>query len=357
MIRVLLIAPSLEILGGQAVQARRLLALLGEVPEIQISFQPINPPLAAPFRFIKKIPYVRTVVNAALYWIQLFGRGWRADILHIFSAGLSSYTLWTIPALLAGRIYGKKTIVNYRDGQVEEHLETYSSARPTLRMADRIVAPSRFVVETFARNGIAAQAIFNVIDPAAFKYRRRSALRPLLLANRILEPLYNVECILRALVRIQARYPDAELTIAHDGPSRPGLEALARELKLRNTRFIGRVPHSQIAELYDQADIYITTPNFDCMPGSLLECMCSGLPIVATRTGGIPYIVTDRETALLVEVNDDAAVAERCFELLENCELVERLTQAARREVERYEGGAVRDQWVALYRELKPPPC
>lgn len=101
MIRVLLIAPSLEILGGQAVQARRLLGLFDPAAEVQMSFQPINPPLPPALRFAKRIPYLRTALNAALYWAQLFGRAWRADVLHIFSAGLYSFTLWTIPAILA----------------------------------------------------------------------------------------------------------------------------------------------------------------------------------------------------------------------------------------------------------------
>ena len=112
------------------------------------------------------------------------------------------------------------------------------------------------------------------------------------------------------------------------------------------------MPHSRIAELYDQADIYITTPNIDCMPGSLLECMASGLPIVATRAGGIPYLVADRKTALLVDLDDDEGVARSCFELLDDPDLVERLTSAGREEVERYQCGPVRDAWVTLYREL-----
>ncbi len=87
------------------------------------------------------------------------------------------------------------------------------------------------------------------------------------------------------------------------------LEQLAKDLQLRNTRFVGRVPHDQIAELYDSADVYLTSPNIDCMPGSLLECFASGLPIVATRAGGIPYIVKDRESGLLVDIDDHEALA------------------------------------------------
>ena len=135
----------------------------------------------------------------------------------------------------------------------------------------------------FARFGLKIGSIYNIIDPGQFRYRKRRKLRPVFLHNRILEPLYNVQCALRAFQIVQQKYPDATLTVAHDGISRAGLEAFARELGLRNTAFIGRVPHSKIAELYDSVDIYLTCPDLDCMPGSLLECYASGLPLVATK--------------------------------------------------------------------------
>jgi glycosyltransferase involved in cell wall biosynthesis len=279
------------------------------------------------------------------------------DILHIFSAGLSSYTLWTIPALLVGRLYGKKLILNYRDGQAEEHVTTWRTARPTIDLADRIVTPSGFLVDVFGKHGIKARSVFNIIDVDRFIYRKRRNLRPKFMTNRILEPLYNVDCILKAFALIQERYPDASLTIAHDGCCRPALEQLAKDLKLRNTDFIGRVPHSKVPELYDSADIYLTTPNIDCMPGSLLECFASGLPVVATKAGGIPYIATHGESALLVDIDDHKAVAARSFELLENPELAERITEGGLREVKKYHWLPVRDQWAQVYEELIPVPA
>jgi glycosyltransferase involved in cell wall biosynthesis len=322
-IRVLLIAPSLDILGGQSVQATRLMEVLGQLPDVQMTFFPINPRPPKPLMWIKRVPYLRTFFTFGLYLTRLVWEARKHDILHIFSAGLSSYTLWTIPALLISRAYNKISILNYRDGQAEQHVTQWRTAKPTIRLADRVVTPSAFLVDVFAAHGIRAQSIFNIIETKRFRYRKRRKLRPVIMTNRILEPLYNVDCILRAFAIIQERYPDASLTIAHDGCCRPALEQLARHLQLRNTRFIGRVPHDQIAELYDSADIYLTSPNIDCMPGSLLECFAAGLPVVATKAGGIPYIARDRYSALLVDINDDEALAARSMELLEDEQLVE----------------------------------
>lgn len=351
-VRVLLIAPSLDILGGQAVQANYLLSFMGDAPEIAITFLPINPRPPKPFRWISGIRFLRTSLKFVQYTSRLFWEARKHQVLHIFSAGLYSYTLWTIPALLAGRLYGKKVILNYHDGQAEQHIQEWRTARPTIALADRIVTPSYFLVDVFAKHGIPAQSIFNIMDASWFKYRKRRSVRPVFLTNRILEPLYNVECVLRAFRIIQANHPEASLTVAHDGPHRASLERYARELQLRNTQFVGKVPREKVADLYDAHDIYLTSPNIDCMPVSLLECFAAGLPIVATRAGGIPYIVKDRETALLVEINDHEALAERAMELLRSPDLVDYLTENGRRELQRYDWRPVREQWKQLYQEL-----
>lgn len=348
-VRVLLIAPSLDILGGQAVQATRLLAGLRQEDWLEIDFQPINPRLP---RWLEPVRYVRTAVRRALYFAQIRKRIPQYDIIHTFSAGNTSFSLWTVPALRVSRQYGKKFILNYRDGQAAEHLQKFPAAKEHLRNATVIVSPSDYVVDVFAREGIPARRIFNIIDLSRFHYRQRSRLRPVFMTNRILESLYNVDCILRAFAIIQNRYPEASLTVAHDGVCRPQLEKLARDLGLRKTQFIGRVPHDKVPALYDETEIYLTSPNLDCMPGSLLECFASGVPVVATKAGGIPYICSHEKTGMLVELNDHQAMAACAIRLLEEPELVERITRQARAELDQYRWENIREQWLGVYRDL-----
>ena len=345
--RVLLIAPSLHFLGGQAVQATRLLKELGTEPEIEIAFQPIGPTPG----WLRSVPYVRTVTSFVLYCALLLWRIRQHDVIHVFTAGLWSFTLWTIPAVYLSRLYGRKVIVNYRDGRAEQHL-SWRSAKPTLLRADVVISPSDYLVEVFGRHGIPARRIYNIIDVSRFKYRARRQLRPILMTNRSLEPLYNVGCVLRAFAVVQRKYPDAALTVAHDGPCRPELENLATKLGLRNTSFIGEVPHQRVPDLYDSADIYLMSPNIDCMPGTLLECFASGIPAVATTAGGIPYIITHGVTGMLVDLDDHETMAAHVLRLLEDPELVERMTNAAYTELERYRWDTIRREWLDVYHEL-----
>jgi glycosyltransferase involved in cell wall biosynthesis len=109
----------------------------------------------------------------------------------------------------------------------------------------------------FARFGVKACAINNLIELDEFRFRERVPLRPLFLSNRNLETHYGVDHVLRAFALIQEQVPTATLIVAGDGSQRAQLEELAHSLGLRNTEFLGRVEHDGIVAQYQQADIYL----------------------------------------------------------------------------------------------------
>jgi glycosyltransferase involved in cell wall biosynthesis len=353
--RVLIAAPSLDIYGGQALMAARLIERLREEPALEVAFQPHNPRLPRGFGWLQQIKYVRTIATTLAYLLMLIGRAWHYDIIHVFSASYYSYLFSAVPALLIGKLYGKKTILNYRSGEAADHLTNWRSAAQTMRWADRIVVPSGYLVDVFAQFGLPAEAIFNTIALDRFGFRERRPLRPLFLSARLLEPLYNVACTLRAFALVQQRYTEAQLIIAADGSERGKLERLARELDLHHTRFIGKVDYQRMPDLLDAADIYLNANDLDNMPSSLIECMAAGLPVVSTNAGGIPYIITHEQTGLLVACNDHQAMALGAIRLLEDQQLAKAIASRARRECEKYQWSAVRNEWLSLYRELVDP--
>src|SRR5215213_1283993 len=352
-LRVLLVAPSLDILGGQSRQAVRLLEGLKREPDLEVSFLPHNPRLPGILRRLQAIKYVRTVVTTLMYVALLLWRVRKYDIIHIFCASYYSYSLCAIPALFISRLYGKKSIINYRSGEAEDHLATWCTAVPTLRWADEIVVPSGYLVDVFARHGLRARAIYNIVELDRFTYRERQPLRPVFLTSRLLEPLYNVPCVLRAFAIIQEHYPDARLTIAADGYLRQDLEALARDLELRNAQFIGFVKFDDMPALYDSADIYLSATSIDNMPSSLTESMACGLNVVTTDGGGaIPYIMTNEVTGLIVDRDDHKALAAAAMRLLNDNEFALTLVRNAHESSRKFTWPYIRNEWIKLYREL-----
>jgi L-malate glycosyltransferase len=352
-LRVLLVAPSLDILGGQSRQAVRLREGLGREPDLDVDFLPHNPRLPGILRSLQAIKYVRTIVTTSFYVALLLWRVRKYDIIHIFCASYYSYSLSAIPALFIARLFGKKSILNYRSGEAEDHLQNWRTAVATLRWADEIVVPSGYLVDVFARYGLRARAIYNIVELDRFSFRERQPLRPIFLTSRLLEPLYNVPCVLRAFAIIQEHYPDARLTIAADGWLRSDLEALARDLKLRNAEFIGFVSFDDMPALYDSADIYLSATNIDNMPSSLTESMACGLNVVTTDGGGaIPYIMTNEVTGLIVDRDDHQALAAAAIRLLNDNEFALKLVRNAHESSKKFTWPHIRVEWLDLYRDL-----
>jgi glycosyltransferase involved in cell wall biosynthesis len=352
-LRVLIVAPSLDILGGQSRQAVRLMEGLKREPDLEIGFLPHNPRLPGILRKLQSIKYLRTIVTTLFYIALLLWRVRQYDIIHIFCASYYSYSLSAIPALGIARLYGKKSILNYRSGEAEDHLEMWRTAAPTIKWASEVVVPSGYLVDVFARHGLRARAIHNIVELERFTYRERQPLRPVFLTSRLLEPLYNVPCVLRAFAIIQERYPDARLTIAADGFLRRDLEALARDLKLRNAEFVGFVKFEDMPALYDAADIYLSATSIDNMPSSLTESMACGLNVVTTDGGGaIPYIMTNEVTGMIVNRDDHQALAAAAIRLLDDNEFALKLVRNAHESTKKFTWPYIREQWLDLYHEL-----
>src|SRR5215207_3988345 len=353
-IRLLLVAPALRILGGQAVQANYLIEHLSREPLFKVSFVPHNPRLPGPLKLLQSIKYVRTIVTSLVYWINLFIQVPKHDIVHVFSASYFSFLLAPAPAILIARLFGKKVVLNYRSGEAEDHLRSWPrTAVPIMRLADELIVPSQYLVEVFSKFGLHAFAVANIINEDRFRFRERQPLLPIFLSNRNLYPLYNVACILRAFAKIQQRFPEAKLIIAGGGSQRSSLEALARELQLQNVEFRGRVAPHKMNELYDEAHIFLNSSNIDNMPGSILEAFACGMPVVSTSAGGIRCIVSHGSTGLLVPRNDHEAMASLAIRLLESPELAASIAHNAYEECSAsYTWPAVRKAWLAAYVRL-----
>src|SRR5262249_8536063 len=158
---------------GQSVQAARLLDRLRDEPSLEVDLLPINPRLPGALRKLQSVKYIRTVVTSIAYILSLLFRVWKYDVLHVFSASYLSFVIAPTPAILVGRLYGKKVLLNYHSGEAEDHLTRWRSAVNTIRLVDSNIVPSEYLVRVFAEFGLPAKAIHNLIDVSEFSFRER----------------------------------------------------------------------------------------------------------------------------------------------------------------------------------------
>ena len=352
-LRIAIVAASLRILGGQSVQAQRILDGFRNDPDIEAWLVPIDPLAPAPLNRLQRLKFVRTIVTQLVYWPLLLRELRRADVVHVFSASYFSFVLSPLPAVIVARLLGKPVLLNYHSGEAPDHLAKSALARTVLRrFVHHNVVPSPFLRDVFASFGLTAQVVANSIDLDRFAYRVRTPLRPRLLSTRSLEPMYNVACTLRAFALVQRAHPEAALTVVGSGSQRGALEALAASLGLRHVRFAGAVAPQRIHEYYADADVYVQTPRIDNMPLSVLEAFASGLPVVSTGVGGVPAILTDGIHGYLAGDDDAESVAASVLAVLGHPDEARRRAAAARATCARYDWRTVREQWIAAYRSL-----
>lgn len=349
---IAMVAPTLNILGGQAVQAKLLAEQLsGEGYEVR--FVPIDPPFPPSLRWLKRARFVRTVANEMLY-VPSLAKLRHADIVHIYSASYWSFLLAPLPALLTARQLGKPVLLNYHSGEAADHLAHWGSLiHPWLRMVDEIVVPSKYLQGVFAAHGYPARVIHNTIDTSRFRYRPRTPLRPHFLSVRNLEPHYGVEQTLIAYALIKTTFPNATLTVSGIGSQEQELRQLCEALGVADVRFLGRVEPDAMPALYDSADVFLNASYIDNQPLSLLEAMASGMPIVTTGVGDIANMMGDGAHGSLVPVGDPAAMAKAATMLLEQPERALLTAQRANQALSRYAWPNVRTGWAQVYEDLQ----
>jgi glycosyltransferase involved in cell wall biosynthesis len=319
-----------------------------------ISVEPVRN--NAPYRpaWVARLPVLRAGFRLVPYWLRLWRAAGRCQVIHVFANSGWAWHLFAAPALLAARLRGTAVIVNYRGG----HADSFLARAPghvlrALQRATLRVTPSPFLLRVFARYGLEAEVVPNIVDLTRFKpvAARDFGSSPRMLVARNLEPIYDIPTAIRALVQVRQRYGDATLMVAGSGPELERLQALVVKLGLEGAvNFTGRVENSEMPQLYALADCVINPSTVDNMPISLLEALASGLPVVSTDAGGVPDMLSHGVSGLLVPVGDAQAMGREVCRVLEDRSLAIRLAAAGRAEAEKYAWPQVKALWLDAYR-------
>jgi len=128
---------------------------------------------------------------------------------------------------------------------------------------------------------------------------------------------------------------------------------LAEKLKVdQYIKIVPGVSKDQVPLYLNQGDIFINTTNVDNTPVSVIEAMASGLCIVSTNVGGIPYLLEHEFDALLVPPDDKEAMAAAILRLLIEPELAPRLSTNARKKAEQFDWSIILPQWETMFEEV-----
>lgn len=197
----------------------------------------------------------------------------------------------------------------------------------------------------------AVPVVGNGIDLDAFRGPQRRGPRGAgarLLCVARLAPAKNHALLLRTVARLRESGRDVSLTLVGDGPLRGALEERARELGIsERVRFAGR--RTDTAAFYRDCDLFVLLSDYEGMPMSIIEAMASGLPVVATRAGGVAELVDDGVNGALVEA-DAAAAAGAIAAICDDPALYARLSAGAVRTSSHYSAEAMMEKYVDLYR-------
>jgi glycosyltransferase involved in cell wall biosynthesis len=189
-------------------------------------------------------------------------------------------------------------------------------ARLALRPARIVLPVSDSLRRAMREAGISGpfRVVPNAVDTSLFRPGAGGGGARLVTVG-LLQYQKGIDVLLRAFARVREQRPDATLDVIGDGPERASYERLAAELSLSDVvDFHGLQPKVRIAEILAGSDLFVLASRFDNNPCVLVEAQAAGLPIVATRVGGIPEIVGD--AGLLAERDDVDGIAERTLEAL-----------------------------------------
>jgi glycosyltransferase involved in cell wall biosynthesis len=233
--------------------------------------------------------------------------------------------------------------------------------RPILRRivasADYLLAPSRELLDTALSlyPHRRAQVLLNAVDTETFRHTAPTlppTTRRRVIVPRRLFPKNGVEYFVRALPRI-ARDVDVDAVVVGDGPERARLDRLAAELGVDGRiRFLGSKPHVEMPGIFSSAEIAVIPSLMEASSVAALEAMACGIPVAASRVGGLPEII-DESVGTLFEPGNPDSLAEAVVRALnDRAGLVRKRDAARRRVVDRFSLGRLVDRHLEIYHDL-----
>jgi glycosyltransferase involved in cell wall biosynthesis len=289
----------------------------------------------------------------------------RADLVHVhFSSDLGIVAVGMAAARLARRplVLTLHTSLRHTlvvDSPVAARLKRRGAPLEgwAERSAAAVIALTPRVARALQAEGIAPERVHAIpsgVDPARFAGPHEDPFPGVPHPRVVFHGRVQAEKGVHTLVEATARLgDDVHVLLVGDGSERPRVEARARELGLAGRlRVTGFLPHDRVPAALAHADVAVLPSVFEELGTAMLEALHGGVPFVASRVGGIPEVVRDGESALLVEPGDPDALAAALERVLRDRELAARLGAAGRERARDFAWPALADRVLEVYRAV-----
>lgn len=164
----------------------------------------------------------------------------------------------------------------------------------------------------------------------------------------------GIEYLIKAMPQIIKKYSDTKLLIIGDGALREFLRELIRKMKIqKNVIIIGGRSNNELPKYYATADVFISPSLTEGQGVTLIEAIVSGTPVIGSNIGGIPEIIKNNETGLLVREKHPDQIAAAVIKLLDNQELREKLVKEGQEYIkQKFDWANVSKQFKAVYSDI-----
>jgi glycosyltransferase involved in cell wall biosynthesis len=258
--------------------------------------------------------------------------------------------LWAEAVCEALKWLGKPYILTLHGGNLPAFaLRWPKRVRRLLFSAYAVTTPSRYLYETMRCYRTELELIPNPFTLKCYTFQLRQKTKPSLLWLRSFHSMYNPSLAPKVIDNLRGAFPSIHLLMI--GPDRgDGSIQATRETVRRlgigdHVELIGSIAKSDVPGWLNKADIFLNTTNIDNTPVSVIEAMASGLCIVSTKVGGIPYLLNHEHDALLVPPDDPESMAAAVRRILSDPGLAEHLSQNARRKAEQFDWSQILPRW------------
>ncbi len=256
------------------------------------------------------------------------------DVAHVDVFSGSAFC-WAEASCLALRAMRRPFCLTLHGGGLPD----FSRRHPTrvkrvLESAYAVTVPSRYLLEQMRPYCRRLMLLPNPLDTASYAFHRRDRLQPNLAWLRAFHRTYNPSLAVRTAALLKARGAPVRVTMYGPDTGDGSLDQCRRLVQdldaADQVEFAGSIARTDVASRLNQSDIFINTTNVDNTPVSVIEAMACGLCVVSTSVGGIPYLLTHEQDALLVPPDDPASMAAAIQRLLSEPSLAATLSENAR---------------------------